>query len=206
MKKLVLFIAALAATLGLTTCAQTLPEPEPDYLETMITAAIIGDVRAGHDAEKLRALSEGSEEDFVPVSFDELYILSRYIYLKYGSNRCSDELRLCAGEVVLNRVASPEYPNSIEGVICQTGQINAVDTHALDACRTPSEACVRVALRLLQGERMLEPSVVLLTDYPAKGIYAMFCDRLLGNTYFYKSENLEFYLASDDGADSYADS
>ena len=40
---------------------------------------------------------------------------------------------------------------------------------------------------------MLEPSVVLQTDYPASGIYAMFCDRLLGNTYFYKSENLELY-------------
>ncbi len=50
-----------------------------------------------------------------------------------------------------------------------------------------------MALRLLLGERMLEPSVVLLTDYPADGIYAMFCDRLLGNTYFYKSDALELY-------------
>lgn len=194
MKKLVLLIVALLAALGLTTCGQALPEPQPDYLEAMICAAIIGDVRAGHNAEKLRGISEVGNDEYIPISFDELYLLSRYIYVKFGNARCSDELRLCAGEVVLNRVASPEYPNSIEGVICQPGQVNAVDVHALDACRTPSEECVRVALRLLQGERMLEPSVVLLTDYPAKDIYAMFCDRLFGNTYFYKSENLQLYL------------
>ncbi len=192
-KKLFILLMAFAAALCLTTCAQTQPEPEPDYLDAMVRAAARGDVRAGHTAESMRELSQGKSEDYVPVSFDDLYTLSRYIYLKYGSYRCSDELRLCAGEVVLNRVASPEYPNSIEGVICQSGQVNAVDTRAFDACREPSAECVRVALRLLLGERMLEPSVVLLTDYPADGIYAMFCDRLLGNTYFYKSDALELY-------------
>ena len=192
-KKLFILLMAFAAALCLTTCAQTQPEPEPDYLDAMVRAAARGDVRAGHNAQSMRELSQGKSEDYVPVSFDDLYTLSRYIYLKYGSYRCSDELRLCAGEVVLNRVASPEYPNSIEGVICQSGQVNAVDARAFDACREPSAECVRVALRLLLGERMLEPSVVLLTDYPADGIYAMFCDRLLGNTYFYRSDALELY-------------
>lgn len=193
MKKLFILLMTLAAAVCLTTCAQTQPEPEPDYLDAMVHAAASGDVRAGHSAQSLRELSQGNADDYIPVSFDDLYTLSRYIYLKYGSYRCSDELRLCAGEVVLNRVASPEYPNSIEGVICQSGQVNAVDTRAFDACREPSPECVRVALRLLLGERMLEPSVVLLTDYPADNIYAMFCDRLLGNTYFYKSDALELY-------------
>ena len=104
MKKLFILLMAFAAALCLTTCAQTQPEPEPDYLDAMVRAAARGDVRAGHTAESMRELSQGKSEDYVPVSFDDLYTLSRYIYLKYGSYRCSDELRLCAGEVVLNSI------------------------------------------------------------------------------------------------------
>lgn len=195
MKKLIVLVAALAATLGLTTCAMPLPEPEPDYLDAMLRAAVMGDVRAGHRAQRARDESSEDDADYIPVSFDELYMLSRYIYLEYGSYRCSDELRLCAGEVMLNRLASSEYPNSLEAVICQSGEEGSVSMHAFDACRTPSRACARVSLRLLMGERMLEPAVVVIDDTPRDGVYAMFCDRLLGNTYFYKSENAELYVA-----------
>lgn len=191
MKKLIVLLLTLVSTLGLTTCAKALPEPKPDYLQAMLRAAVIGDVRAGHRAEKLRNESEGEEAGYIPVSFDDLYLLSRYIYLEYGSYRCSDELRLCAGEVMLNRLASGEYPNSLEGVIYQQGDAASVNTHALDACRTPSVDCVKVSLRLLMGERMLEPSVLIIADTPQEEVYAMFCDRLLGNTYFYKSEDAE---------------
>lgn len=188
MKKLCVLILTLAAALGLTTCARSLPEPEPDYLDAMLRAAVIGDVRAGHRAQRQRDESGSAAPDYIPVSFDELYLLSRYIYLQYGSYRCSDELRLCAGEVMLNRVAAEGYPNSLEGVICQQGQEGSVSVHDFDACRTPSRECARVALRLLLGERMLEPSVVIISAGARDGIYAMFCDRLLGNTYFYRSD------------------
>lgn len=193
MKKLIVLVAALAATLGLTTCAMPLPEPEPDYLDAMVRAAVMGDVRAGHRAQMASDESGEDNADYIPVSFDELYMLSRYIYLEYGSYRCSDELRLCAGEVMLNRLASSEYPNSLEAVICQSGEEGSVGMHAFDACRTSSRACARVSLRLLMGERMLEPAVVVIDDTLRDGVYAMFCDRLLGNTYFYKSENAELY-------------
>lgn len=193
MKKPFCLLLAVCCALCLTTCAMVQPEPEPDYLAIMAGAAAKGDVRTGREAEQLRALSAAGDADYIPVSFDDLYLLSRILYFRYGSYRCSDELRLCAGEVMLNRVASPEYPDNLMDVIYQSGQLNAIDAEAFDACLYPSRECVAVALRLLLGERMLEPSVVLQTDYPASGIYAMFCDRLLGNTYFYKSENLELY-------------
>lgn len=193
MKKLFAMLLSMAAALALTTCAAAIPEPEPDYLALMTDAAMRGDVSAGREAESLRAIAQADAADYSPVSFDELYLLSRYICARYGSFRCTDELRLCAGEVMLNRVASPEYPDSLEAVIFQPGQIDPIDRKAFDACRTPTRECVMAALRLLLGERMLEPSVVLMTDYPAKDVYAMFCDSLLGNTYLYKSENLTLY-------------
>lgn len=194
MKKLVSLLLVIAAALCLTTCAERLPEPEPDYLALMVKAAIAGDVDAGRSLQAARDVSsQSAQTDFVPVSFDELYLLSRYIEYRYGSYRCSDDLRFCAGELVLNRVASPEYPDTLETVIFQPGELGEIDTAAFAACLNPTRPCVNVALRLLMGERQMENSVVIESARPANDIYAMFCDRLLGNTYYYKSENLELY-------------
>lgn len=194
MKKLVSLLLVIAAALCLTTCAERLPEPEPDYLALMVKAAIAGDVDAGRSLQAAReASSQSAQADFVPVSFDELYLLSRYIEYRYGSYRCSDDLRFCAGELVLNRVASPEYPDTLEAVIFQPGELGEIDTAAFAACLNPTRPCVNVALRLIMGERQMENSVVIESARPANDIYAMFCDRLLGNTYYYKSANLELY-------------
>jgi len=48
---------------------------------------------------------------------EDLYWLSHVIYAEAGSNSCSDKLQLWVGSVVLNRVKSDKYPNSIKGVI-----------------------------------------------------------------------------------------
>ncbi|MGI5976316.1 MAG: cell wall hydrolase [Candidatus Limivicinus sp.] len=198
MRKAAFLAMALCLCLCLSTCAQTLPEPEPDYLGMMCRAAAAGDIAAGHEAENLRRIDmESSGKEEKEVSFDELYLLSRVIYLQFGSSRYSDELRLCAGEVIMNRVASPEYPDSLEEVIFQPGQSSPIDKAVFDKCTRPSPCCVNAAMKLLLGERMLEPSVILYTDYPAEGVYATFCDDLLGNTYFYESRNLELYTEPD---------
>ena len=194
MKKYFTLAAAFCLALCLSTCARRPEEPEPDYLGMMVQAAQQGDVEAGRQAQQLRQLSmeeKGLTEK--ELNFDQLYLLSRIIHYKYGHYRYSNELRMCSGEVILNRMASPEYPDTMEDVIFQAGQTNTVDKEEFALCVCPSKACVEAALRLLLGERMLEPEVVLETHYPAEGIYAVFCDDLLGNTYFYKSENLELY-------------
>lgn len=199
MKKLISLAAAALLVFFLSTCARRPEEPEPDYLGMMMQAAQQGEVEKGREAEQMWQLSlaeNGQEES--ALSFDQLYLLSRLIHFKYGHYRYSDELRMCAGEVILNRMASPEYPNTMEEVIFQKGINEEVDEDAFALCVCPSKDCVKAAVRLLQGERMLEPDVVLETHYPAKEVYALFCDDLLGNTYFYKSENLELYKTGND--------
>lgn len=194
MKKLVSMLLIIAAAISLTTCAERLPDPSPDYLALMVKAAASGDIDTGRALEAARnADSESAAADFVPVSFDELYLLSRYIEFRYGSYRCSDDLRFCAGELVLNRMASPEYPDELEAVILQPGELGDIDPAAFAACVQPQRRCVNIALRLLLGERQMESSVVIESTRPANDIYAMFCDRLLGNTYYYKSANAELY-------------
>lgn len=197
MKKLISMVSALLLCLFLSTCAYAVKPPPPDYLGMMSRAAARGDVTAGREAEALRAAlidETGSNEP--KVSFDELYLLSRFINCEAGSIWVSDELRMCVGEVVLNRVASPEYPDSIEEVIYQEGQYEKVGTEEFQNLTQPALVCVDAAMRLLLGERMLEPQVVLQSKGRTGTVYAIFCDRRLGYTYFCESPYPELYALS----------
>lgn len=163
------------------------------YLEDMRKAAIEGDVKAGRTAEESRNAAidaAGSGED--KISFDDLYLLARVIYSEAGSDWLDEEFRLCVGEVVLNRVASPEYPDNIHDVVYQKGQYTGVNTVKF-ANLKPGEDCVDAALKLLQGERRMVPSVVYQSDCIQGELFSMYSDRHLGNTYFCLSPNLELY-------------
>ncbi len=189
-----------------------LPPPEPDaldallgqnpidyevdlaayYLGEMTAAAATGDVKTGRAAEASRAAALDAGGKGAPISFDDLYLLARIIDSSAGSDWLTDEFRMCVGEVVLNRVASPEFPDTIQGVVYQKGQYSVVNT-ARFASLAPRVECVDAALRLLQGERHMVPGVVYQADYLQGELFSVYFDRRLGNTYFCLSENLDLY-------------
>lgn len=189
-----------------------LPPPEPDaldallgqnpidyevdlaayYLGEMTAAAAAGDVKAGRTAEASRAAALDAGGKGEPIAFDDLYLLARIIDSSAGSDWLTDEFRMCVGEVVLNRVASPEFPDTIQGVVYQKGQYSVVNT-ARFASLAPRFECVDAALRLLQGERHMVPGVVYQADYLQGELFSVYFDRRLGNTYFCLSENLDLY-------------
>lgn len=162
------------------------------YLSEMCQAAQDADVKAGRAAEENRAAALAAGGEGEAVSFDDLYLLARVIDSMAGSDWLTDEFRLCVGEVVLNRVASPEFPDTLHDVLYQRGQYSVVHT-ARFASLAPSRDCVDAALRLLQGERRMVPSVVYQADYIQGELFTMVSDRRLGNTYFCLSDNLELY-------------
>ena len=163
------------------------------YLDVMVKAAVDGDVPAGRQAEQYRNEiidQNGSGEG--KISFDDLYLLAKLICAEAGSDWLSDDFRLCVGEVVLNRVESPEFPDSISDVVYQKGQYASAGTAAF-ASLVPSQACVDAALRLMQGERKMAPSVVFQSDHEQGEIFSMYTDRRLGTTFFCVSPNQELY-------------
>ena len=162
------------------------------YLEEMAEAAAEADVPAGRAAEKSRAAALAAGGSGEPISFDELYLLARVIDCEAGSDWLTDDFRLCVGGVVLNRVASPEFPDTLQEVIYQRGQYNVVNTPRF-ASLAPRRACVDAAMRLLQGERRMVPAVVFQSDSLQGELFTMYADRRLGNTYFCLSERLELY-------------
>ncbi|MCR5576428.1 MAG: cell wall hydrolase, partial [Oscillospiraceae bacterium] len=146
---------------------------------------------AGRAAEQSRnaALAAGGEGE--EIAFDDLLLLARVIDCEAGSDWLTDDFRLCVGEVVLNRVASPEFPDTLREVVYQRGQYGVVNSARFSGA--PRRDCVDAALRLLQGERRMVPAVVFQSDSLQGELFTMYSDRRLGNTYFCLSERLELY-------------
>ena len=181
----------LPILLSLNTCARE--QCVPDYRALLVEAVTEGDVEAGRaSAEERNALIEQGKLSEEPVDFDELQLLSRLIYAEAGDRAFSEAYRMCVGELVLNRVASPEFPDTLEEVAYQRGQFLCVGEPEFEDLR-PSRACTEAALRLLLGERRLAPQVLYRSRWQIGPAYVRFYDRLLGYTYYCESVYPELY-------------
>ena len=78
---------------------------------------------------------------------DDLYWLSRIIYAESGNQ--SLEGKIAVGNVVLNRVASSQFPNTVYGVIFQRNQFTPASSGSIN--RTPSAESVIAAKLCLDG-------------------------------------------------------
>ena len=97
--------------------------------------ALTGLLLAG---EPTPAVAPNVEVNTVAVQYDEVTeynidMLARLIYAESGSNWCSNKMQYYVGSVVLNRVNSPYFPNTIEGVIFSPGQYTCVKNGKLSS-------------------------------------------------------------------------
>lgn len=174
--------------------------PDTDYSEVMALAAVNGDYESGWAAEAARneKIDElGSETEYEKYSFNDLMLLSKIIYAEAGSEWLSDDWKMCVGEVVLNRVASPEFPDTVEEVLAQPGQYYGSNSSYFNNL-LPSYRCAMAAVRLMNGEKLLESSVVFQANFKqGGGTCEAYHDQYLGWTYFCYSSNLGLYTEVD---------
>ena len=107
---------------------------------------------------------------------NDFELLARVIEAEAGGE--SDYHKLCVGTVVMNRVDSEKYPDTIEGVIYQPGQYQCVTNSHIN--KEPSESSYEAAESILDGRRMFRSSVV----YQAEFIQGNKVVEKVGNTYF----------------------
>jgi len=194
MKRLTALIMAVFLVLSLAPQARGDFDPEVDYMARMLDAVASGDEAAGGAAElsrneKIAAL----EMEHIPIAFQDLNLLAKIMYAEAGSVWLDDDWRLCVGEVVLNRVASPEFPNTIQEVLDQPGQYYGPNNPYFLSL-LPGRNCAVLAQRLLEGYRSMEPSVVFQANFQqGSGVYLARCDSQLGWTYFCYSLRPELY-------------
>ena len=167
---------------------------DTDYMSIMQELCMTGDFEAGEEAEHLRNLKIDLLESQEPkIAFLDMYLLSKLIASEVGSSWLSMEWKMAAGEVLLNRVASTEFPDTIEGCVYAPGQYYNVITGAF-AYILPDYDCVIAATRLLYGERILnDSSVVFQSNFRQGEVFQILHDRYLGDTYFCKSNHPELY-------------
>lgn len=98
---------------------------------------------------------------------DDLYCLAAVIWQEAGSTYCSDRLQLMVGNVVLNRVNSNQFPDTIRGVItskCAYGTMYwdgvSIPTATDPITKSAIDRCYANAKKLLEGHRILPDNVV----------------------------------------------
>lgn len=123
---------------------------------------------------------EVSENDLESEEFcDSLEILATCVEAEAGNQDLKGK-RLVA-DVVLNRVESPRFPDTIEGVISQKYQFTTFWDGSMDAVTEPSEETFMAVNMELSGER-LDSEILFFTA----GDYNRYCDPayIVGDHYF----------------------
>lgn len=169
--------------------------PEEDYMEQMICAVMANDSEAGKAAQRIRDEKIAAEGlDYERVEFEHLQMLSKIIQAEAGSGWLGEEWKMAVGEVVLNRIASPEFPNTMREVLEQPGQYYGKNSSFFQKLK-PSRESVVAAMKLLEGERVLnEPSVVFQANFRlGSGVFLELRDKALGSTYLCYSSHMELY-------------
>ena len=111
--------------------------------------------KAKEDAARLAAIQAQEQEDTSTVVYtpadSDAYLLGAIIECEAGGE--SYEGKLAVGSVILNRVKSSYFPNTISGVIYEGGQFSPVASGRL-AYRLEtgvSQSCLQAAQEVLNG-------------------------------------------------------
>lgn len=117
---------------------------------------------------------EKIEESEIKYTEEELEILSIIIYQEAGGDESSDDTRLKVGNVFLNRVNGPYFPNTFEEVATQKSQYGTLYWTGIkwpERASNPGEAhavqrSYDTAKKLLEGERVLPENVIWQAEFP----------------------------------------
>lgn len=124
--------------------------PETEAYDTLETEEPAWTPESGEVSDA--PASSGSEETVAPANADDLNLLAAIIYCEAGNQ--SREGKVAVGAVVLNRVASASFPNTIHDVIYQSGQFTPAYSGGLASALAngvPSD-CTEAAQAALNGE------------------------------------------------------
>ena len=138
---------------------------------------------------KIQAEEPETVKEPEPYTDEELELLACVIYCEAGSDSISNETRRMVGEVVLNRVASEQYPDTIKEVLTQKGQYGrfhwtgvvwptraskSVEAHAVERAYECAVACFTED-RLLPTDTIYQAGFVQGREVVAQAPGFYFC-------------------------------
>jgi N-acetylmuramoyl-L-alanine amidase len=116
---------------------------------------------------------------------ESLFWLSRAIYAESGNQTLKGQIAV--GNVIMNRVASSIFPDTIQGVLAQKNQFTTYRSGAL-ANRTPNASSVVAAKLVLDGAVVSEVKDALYFDSTSNSWASRnkTCIAVIGNHKFYR--------------------
>ena len=103
-------------------------------------------------------------------TYEDILYLSKAIMFEAGKD-WSEDLRLSVGNVVINRVISDKFPNSIREVVEQDGQYETIDQINSIAPNDIPIECIESAKSLLNGTTVLPDYVVYQANFKIGTVY-----------------------------------
>lgn len=150
--------------------AMQLPQKLTYYFTTYTTAA-----------EILKAIEADNRPKYTE---EDLDLLARIINAEAGCTWIPDWVQQCVGSVVLNRVKSPHFPNTIREVIYQPGQYSPTWNGMINL--TPDARTIANARYLLEHGSITPDNVTgqngIITG---GGVYKSYYDSILGTTIYF---------------------
>lgn len=131
--------------------------------------------------EILKAMEADSKPKYTQ---EDLDLLSRIIYAEVGCDWIPDWVQQMVGSVVLNRVKSPHYPNTIKDVIYQDYQYSPVYDGSI--YKTPSARAIKNAKYVLEHGSICPANVIgQNSEITGSGVYKYYRDDILGTTVYF---------------------
>lgn len=136
------------------------------------------------EAIRARMMTEGVstiEEDIsnvIEVKSEKKYLLARLVYAETGSE--SDEHQQAVASVVLNRMNSDKFPDSIDEVIYQRNPLQYACIEDGNIDKIPDERAIKNAYYIWDNGSILPDNVLYQAEFKqGSGVY-----KQIGNTYF----------------------
>lgn len=153
-------------------------EPETGSEETGVQAA----------AETEMEQEEPAREVFTGYSESDYNVLLRIVQAEAGN--CDIEGRVMVANVILNRVESGSFPNTITKVVYQKHQFSPVSNGSIKRCKVTTET-VEAVERALAGEDLTDGALYFMNRRASSKKNANWFDRHL--EFLFKHGNHEFF-------------
>ena len=153
-------------------------EPETGSGETGVQAA----------AETTMEQEEPVREVFTGYSESDYNVLLRIVQAEAGN--CDIEGRVMVANVILNRVESGSFPNTITKVVYQKHQFSPVSNGSIKRCKVTTET-VEAVERALAGEDLTDGALYFMNRRASSKKNANWFDRHL--EFLFKHGNHEFF-------------
>lgn len=180
---LILYVAYVLAMAFLIYSIEHMAEPEeivlPEVEPIEYKVELPVQIGSGREPDEVKVL-----EKAVSVDPDELYMLSHLLHGECGSDSCPDEMQIATGSVLLNRIESEYFPNTMKECIFQAHQYSCTRDCG-GYWQEPAERTIENARWLLENGSQLPSNVIFQSQYKqGDGVY-----QKIGNQYYCYKED-----------------